>query len=511
MWVSSAMIALAACSGEDLPPPPTGDDSGPTVPTDTASIDTGSTTQGPWTIGAPLPCTDPLPAPSWTEDPDYVAKTENPYSHDDLAWQTWWEHPDGPRLIATGPSGHVGSFVPGAEDYTTVVDLGQPGGGSRVADLDEDGLEDLVVFGVPVLVFWGDGEETVIYPGPDEEWAFVDLVPVDLDLDGDLDLVGLRKEPLEVQQGPLLFLNPGDRDTAWPEFLALTDGGTDWGSPFDLGVFDFDRDGLLDLFVCVDGPNDETNRVLCNEGDLQFSDCDDRGTELAHFCMGVSFGDLDHDGDADFYMGAGYDHVHKLLIESGDGYYAAEDVLIDAVIAENQMTWGTAIIDMDNDGLPDLVGANGEFIDRPNFFPLWLLQQQGDGTFVDQGEALGLPQETGGRSVVAVDVNGDGYPELFVSDKGKPGHYYLSDGCTENNWVQLRAPLGTWATVEGGGQTFYGHITSDPGYATTIPSQLHLGLGVVDTLDRVVLQVPGTGEVALDGPVPARSVISWSL
>ena len=128
-----------------------------------------------------------------------------------------------------------------------------------------------------------------------------------------------------------------------------------------LGVIDYDCDGWPDLYFAQAGPWDQR-------------------------------------GDQNTY-------IDRLFRNLGDGRFA--DVTEQAGLREGKFSGGIAVGDYNNDGFPDIYVANiGE--NR-------LYENMGDGTFRDVTEAAGCG---GGKDIwstsgVIVDLNGDGFPEIY--------------------------------------------------------------------------------------------------
>ena len=76
--------------------------------------------------------------------------------------------------------------------------------------------------------------------------------------------------------------------------------------------FDYDNDGLVDLYLVQYGPSDFytpkkplTNALYRNNGDGTFSDTTDKaGVSGGNFGMGATVADYDNDGDSDLYITA---------------------------------------------------------------------------------------------------------------------------------------------------------------------------------------------------------------
>ena len=139
---------------------------------------------------------------------------------------------------------------------------------------------------------------------------------------------------------------------------------------------------------------------------------------------GVALFDYDRDGDLDVYLTQGHDlrpgeegspigHLYRneLLTPSqeGPGELRFTDVTAEAGLADVPgYGMGVVVLDLESDGWPDLyVTQTG---------PNRLLRNRGDGTFVEIGGDAGVDLDTWSVPAVAIDVDGDGWQDLFVGD-----------------------------------------------------------------------------------------------
>ena len=212
--------------------------------------------------------------------------------------------------------------------------------------------------------------------------------------------------------------------------------------PGGLAVFDFDGDGLLDLFFTnggelPDGAKTQplhSNRLFRNLGGLRFADVTARsGLAGTGYDFGVAAADYDADGQPDLLV-TGLRGV-TLWRNRGDGSF--ENTTAQAGL-DNHGRWSVAAawFDKDNDGDLDLfvtnyvtwsAAAERECLvnGKPDFChprhyqpaPGALFENRGNGTFADVSEASGIAAHPGkGMSPAAADFDGNGFTDLFVTN-----------------------------------------------------------------------------------------------
>jgi hypothetical protein len=238
-----------------------------------------------------------------------------------------------------------------------------------------------------------------------------------------------------------------------------------------VAFLDFDRDGRQDLFFVTGGDTPKTrsatpprNALYRNLGGGKFADVTAKSglARLPFYGMGVAAGDFDNDGYPDLFV-TGYPAC-ALFHNNGDGTFT--DITAKAGV-KNAGKWAAsaAWFDYDRDGRLDLFVANyAKFsyengprcdyhgmrtycaqVAYPGEAPV-LYHNNGDGTFTDVTARAGLAKLVGrALGVVAVDVDDDGWPDLFVARDASPNLLLINqhDGTFKDVALEAEVALST--------------------------------------------------------------------
>ncbi len=220
-----------------------------------------------------------------------------------------------------------------------------------------------------------------------------------------------------------------------------------------LALFDYDRDGLVDIYFLNGAPLKGStfktplkNALYRNNGDWTFTDVTDAaGVGDTGYGLGVTVGDYDNDGDSDLYLNNFGPNI--LYRNNGDGTFT--DVTQAAGVGRgNKVGAGTCLLDIENDGDLDLYVANYVVFSYDTHVPItvdgyrWhvgprayppekdnLFRNNGDGTFTDVTEQSGIGAVAGtGMGMVAGDFDDDGDSDVFVCNDIKANFLFQNDG-----------------------------------------------------------------------------------
>jgi tetratricopeptide (TPR) repeat protein len=314
-------------------------------------------------------------------------------------------------------------------------------------------------------------------------------------------------------------------------------GVDDTGWSLDVGAADYDNDGDQDLVVANDFGED---RVFRNNGDATFTDV----TEAVHGSdtnkgMNVDFGDYNNDGWLDLYITNIYTKEYvkegnQLFRNMGDGTF--RDVSFETNVYDGGWCWAGRFWDYDNNGLLDIMVANGYIsgdkneeyfndlaitVTKPDFNPrnahMWpvmgeksfagyepkrVWRNEGNELFTEVAAELGLADTRDGRGLAIADFDNDGDLDVYISNQGQEGVLFRNDVGNKSNWLEIdltgrhcnRDAIGTRVTVVSGGISQIREVDGGNGDHSQCPHRLHFGLGPEGRIDSLTIRWP-TGYV----------------
>ena len=230
-----------------------------------------------------------------------------------------------------------------------------------------------------------------------------------------------------------------------------------------VALFDYDGDGLLDIFLTgggyFDGPDHQEIRgysckLYKNLGNWKFQDVTQEvGLDQPLFYThGCAVADYDNDGWPDLLV-TGWGRLALYHNEPVDPLVPAKgrrfvEVSRKAGLTDNLWSTSAAWADLDGDGYPDLYVChyvNWSFANNPQCpgyvdevqrdvcppkrfeaLPHVVYRNNRDGSFTDVSATAGLRKDGKGLGVVIVDVNGDGRPDIYVANDTVDNFLYLN-------------------------------------------------------------------------------------
>jgi hypothetical protein len=413
------------------------------------------------------------------------------------------------------------------------------GQGVCVGDYDNDGFDDLYVTGYGKNRLFhnlGNGTfrevaEQAGVAGTGKEWG-TGCAFVDYDRDGKLDLIvsnyvhfdlastpapgseaGCMWKGAPVMCGPrglpgaknILYHNDGE-GTFHDVSKASGVEKTEAHYCFSVTTLDYNEDGWPDIYIACDS----TPSILYrNNRDGTFTDVgadagvafNEDGREQAG--MGSTAGDYDGDGHLDLFKTNFSDDTATLYRANGDGTFTDVTNAAGLGINLDALGWGAMFADVDNDGYPDLLVANGHVypevdaaglgatFKEPRFLYWNQGSKRGTGEVkfkdVSKTSGPGLTEPLSGRGLAIADLWNDGRLEAVVNN--------LSNG---NHWLGLhligtasnRDAIGARVTLHGSKRAWVDEVRSGSSYSSSSDLRLHFGLGTETKLSSIEVRWP---------------------
>jgi enediyne biosynthesis protein E4 len=451
---------------------------------------------------------------------------------------------------------HDGTFT----DVTAKSGLSTPcfAMGGAIGDYNNDGWPDLYVTCLGGNILYrnnGDGTFTDVTAKAgvaDGRWStgaafgdydgdgFADLMVtnyVDFHLD-DLPAFGSKSfckyRGIDVQCGPRGLRGAGDSlfhnngDGTFTE-VSKAAGVSDPNGYYGLGVIwaDFNNTGRPDIYVA----NDSTPKFLYkNEGNGKFKDIglesgtavSDDGSEQAS--MGIAVGDYNHTGLPSLYV-TNFSDENDLLYKNEGGWNFKESSYASGVALPSLpwVKWGTAFVDIDNDGWLDLIAVTGHVYPQVDSLrsgggyrePKMLHLNQKDGTFCEASDLAGkaLMERHVSRGLAVGDLFNDGNMDVVIGDIDGSPMILRNPGVSGRHWVSFeligaksnRLALNARIKIVAGGMTQTDEVHSGGSYLSQNDLRIHFGLANATKIDKVEIKWPsGHSDTLTDLAVDQR-------
>lgn len=422
------------------------------------------------------------------------------------------------------------------------------GQGVCVGDINNDGLPDLYVANIgPNQLYRNNGDGTftditAVAGITASQWTVSTLI-ADLNGDAQPELYDVnylggpdvfnkicRREGHPIQCFPTqfpaesdkLFLSLGDgtyRDVSQDSGIVVPDG-----KGMGIVAADLNGSGQLSLFVANDttsnflfvnqtaSPNEEprfVERALLSGLALSESG-------KAASCMGIAIADVNRDEKLDLF-------VTNFQDEPNNFYLQSDGLLFNDRIRQSYLHdpgflmegWGAQFMDVDADGLLDLVVANGHLDDYPhsdgfNRMPTQVFRNIGRGRFAEVPEtSLGpyFEKRYLGRALARLDWNRDGRTDFCVTHVHSP--FALLTNQTKQaghtlvvhlrGTASARDAIGTTVTIGGGDDSWTQQLTAGDGFSASNDRKLMFGLGAADSVDKLTIKWPSGREETFTG------------
>jgi enediyne biosynthesis protein E4 len=300
------------------------------------------------------------------------------------------------------------------------------------------------------------------------------------------------------------------------------------GYPLTAAAADFDGDGWPDIYVACDT---SPSLLFRNNRDGTFTECgleagvslSEDGLEQAG--MGLGIGDFEPAGTLDIFKTHFRGDTPVLYRNNGKGNFRDVTLRAGLGVETRYVCWGAGIVDLDNDGLPDLFAATGmvypeverKLPDAPYQTPGLVFRNLGAGRFEElMTEAgPGIAEAHSSRGVAFGDFDNDGDIDILIMNMNEPPSLLRNDMSGENHWLKVllegttsnRGAIGAVVVAEYGARRQAQAVLAQCSYLSVNDRRVHFGLGAETRASLQIRWPNGAREAIADVPADQLVVI----
>jgi len=267
---------------------------------------------------------------------------------------------------------------------------------------------------------------------------------------------------------------------------------------------DFNEDGWPDIYVACDST---PSLLLMNDGKGNFREegimrgvaLSEDGMEQAG--MGLGVGDYDLDGHLDIFKTHFAEDTNGLYHNDGTGNFQDVTRASKIGVETRFISWGAGMIDLDNDGLPDLFMTTGSVYPQvekslpqyPAKSPNIVFRNLGNGTFEELAEEAGpgITARHCSRGCAFGDFDNDGDVDILIVNLGEPPSLLRNDVTRKHHWLKIkligtksnRSAIGARIIVSYNGKRQAQEVMSQSSFYSSNDPRLHFGLGEASAAD----------------------------
>jgi len=300
-----------------------------------------------------------------------------------------------------------------------------------------------------------------------------------------------------------LYRNNGDgtfTDVSKPSGIAAASGSY----PMTAVAADYDNDGWPDIYVACDSTpswlfRNRHDGTFAQEGLEHGVALSEDGLEQAG--MGVAVGDYDLDGNLDIFKTHFSDDTNVLYRNDGKGYFNDVTIRAGLGVETRYVGWGTGLVDLDNDGHPDIFVVTGSVypeVERtlpayPFKTPRLVFRNLGEGRFEELIEEAGpgVAAPHVGRGCAFGDFDNDGDVDVVVVNLNEPPSLLRNDVTGDGHWLKVllegvksnRSAIGARVVARYGERTQAQEVLAASSFYSASDRRLHFGLGALAVAD----------------------------
>lgn len=299
------------------------------------------------------------------------------------------------------------------------------------------------------------------------------------------------------------------------------------GYGMTVAAADYDNDGWPDIYVACDST---PSLMFRNRRDGTFEEVglvsgvalNEDGQEQAG--MGVGVADFTLSGGLDIFKTHFADDTNILYVNDGSGRFRDRTLESGLAVEVRYVCWGAGIVDLDNDGLPDIFYATGNIYPEiesklPNYpfkTPNVVFRNLGEGRLEQLLDEAGpaMASAHSSRGCAFGDFDNDGDVDILVVNLNEPPSLLRNDIDGGGNWLKVRlvgtvsnrSAIGARVACAYGARRQVQEVMSQSSYYSCNDPRLHFGLGKETSASLRIRWPRGMTQVLDD--VPANQILT---
>lgn len=280
-----------------------------------------------------------------------------------------------------------------------------------------------------------------------------------------------------------LFLNDGGKhfvdvsEKSGIGFAPKSGMNASFGDVFNDGRLAIYESNISEEGILLQGNNLWIPRAGTKGEDLKFDNlANDLGIEKGGWSWGGQFGDLNNDGNTDYFLTNGYVSADK----NGNYWYDFAKVTVgNNTIIGDATNWA---------------GMDGRSLSGYQQKHVWI--NDGNGKFQDVAQNVGVKETFDGRAVAFADLFNRGVVDVVVAHQKAPVLIYKNSVSPENKWIKFelegtksnKSAIGTQVRIFWDNKQQLQEIHGGSGYCSQNQRRVHFGLGKVNKIEKVEIR-----------------------